>query len=341
MMWNTFVFTIFLFSHRGAAFIRGVWEDPNLPGVTLKQACHKLDCKGHWGNAIPNGQQWIQDGTMSKSGCCGMFGGKCDRCLDPAGVEKLTKTTTCYVQDNKLKGKVDGKCIASGCANLAEGSVVHSPSLGKVYVYLGGTMRHVPSCEMCGRNYCDSANWSANDDCVENFPSGTVFSCNEQCPASTIVGLVLSTQRGPGLVGGCCREDLNRGAGGDDIFLHANRNNGESFRQYGAISDLRLTNGRCEVGYKKLTTCCDGGDLNNNAGGDYIYLCYKEARGFGSYVVDLRLTTSSTCNGGANGWEKVVGSRDGGELNNNAGGEDIYLCMQKTTCLAEDNRRKQ
>jgi len=338
-MWNTLVFSIFLFSHRGAAFIHGqVRNHPDFPGVEITSACHNLDCKGHWANAIPNGQQWIQDGTHSSSGCCDFFVGKCDRCLDPAGVEQLTQITTCYVQGNKLKGKIDGKCIET---EFFDDMCNNDPIL---YCNYYDDLKRV----LCG-GYCTEAHHNV---CRDHFvrwghkeiasgARGAPSCTQQQCPASTIVGLVLSTQRGPGLVGGCCREDLNRGAGGDDIFLHANRINGESFRQYGAISDLRLTNARCENGYRKLTTCCDGGDLNNNAGGDDIFLCYKQAHGLGSYVVDLRLTTSSTCNGGANGWEKVVGSRNGGELNSNAGGDDIYLCMQKTACLAEDNRRKQ
>jgi len=339
MMWNTLVLSIFLFSHHGAAaLIEGIVVDPNLPGVTIRTTCHSRECRGSWGNGVPNGQTWIQDGTQSNIGCC-MFGtGRCVRCLDPKGVETLTKGTTCFVQDNKLMGKIDGKCIANEffddmCNNDPILYCNHYDDLKKVLC--GGFCTAVHH-DACRQHFF---RWGAKE--IASGARGAPSCRPKQCPSSTIVGLVLATQRGPGLVGGCCREDLNRGAGGDDIFLHANRINGESFRQYGAISDLRLTNGRCEIGYKKLTTCCDGGDLNNNAGGDDIFLCYKEAHGLGSYVVDLRLTTSSTCNNGANGWEKVVGSRNGGELNSNAGGEDIYLCMRKQTCLAgDDDRRK-
>jgi len=69
----------------------------------------------------------------------------------------------------------DGQC--PDCVDLAEGSLVHNPSNHYLYIYLEGTKRHVAHCDMCGKNYCLTDSWSANDECVESYPSGPAFSC--------------------------------------------------------------------------------------------------------------------------------------------------------------------
>jgi len=324
MLWSTIVFI--LFSHIPAdALISGVYEDPHY-GHEYRKVCHKDDCKGTWSNPIPDGKRWVDAGTVDK-GCCEFGADRCDICMSPEDAQDLTEKSSCYIQDNKVQGKIQGKCVP----NEAFEKMCNNDAL--LYCNSYDDLRNA----LCG-GYCTEVHEVA---CREHFyfqgpkelgKTRPLPTCKpiiaQQCPASTIVGLHLSNRRGAGLVGGCCREDLNRGvSGSDDIFLHAIRNNGQTFEK--AISDLRLTNRDCPSGYKKLTTCCDGGDLNNNAGGDDIYLCYKEAQHTDSFLVDLRLTNSKTC---PNGWEKVEGTRNGGELNRGAGGEDIYLCMRKQKC---------
>lgn len=156
-------------------------------------------------------------------------------------------------------------------------------------------------------------------------------SLQQECPTSTIVDLYLDTRQGGDVVTGCCANDLNRGAGGDDIYLHAVPNDGDRWDT--AVSDLRLTNTGCPRGWTKVVGCCDGGDLNNNAGGDDIFLCMEQDSGIGSYVTDLYITESRSCR---SGYQKPPGARDGGDLNNEAGGKDIFLCMKKTSCEVPD-----
>jgi hypothetical protein len=118
---------------------------------------------------------------------------KCKDTTDCNGIAYIhTETEGPFYQLRKVSNHIDIDQVCSrdhtewktfvkewACADLPEGSVVHSPSIGGVYVYLGGEMQHVSSCHMCGRNYCKSSIWSVSDDCVESFPSGPAFSCNE------------------------------------------------------------------------------------------------------------------------------------------------------------------
>jgi hypothetical protein len=321
MLWKSIFFVLILQIPADALIINGIYDDPDLMNHKVFKVCHKNSCKGRWD---------IEAGDGGSKGCCMWGAGACTKCIDREAAQDLTEKSTCYVQDNKLQGMIQGKCVPN---KQFENMCSNNPLL---YCNSYDDLRNA----LCG-GHCTEAH---EDVCRKHFyfngakeiGNGRPFpTCKplliQQCPASTIIGLHLSTQRGAGLVGGCCREDLNRGAGGDDIYLHAIRNGGQTFDK--AISDLRLTNRDCPSGYKKLTTCCDGGDLNNNAGGDYIYLCYKESRHDSeSYLVDLRLTNSRTC---PKGWEKVEGSRNGGELNSNAGGENIYLCMRKQKCQTD------
>jgi len=260
------------------------------------------------------------DISKSALGCA-----PCIQCSDfvlKPQCEKYSSSIKCDC--NKFPDSFDDMCNAD--------PIAYCNSYQDLKIALcGGSCNHSHR-EVCLRHFVNNGHKEIYSS--RGLPACTSMPGNDACPASTVVGLNLSTRRGAGLITGCCNEDLNNEAGGDDIYLHAIRNNGKQFNK--AISDLHLTNSNCPYPYKKLVTCCDGGDLNNNAGGDDIYLCYKEARGYEAFIVDLRLTKSRSCDGW-NGWDKVVGSRNGGELNSNAGGDDIYLCMRKQKCFTHDS----
>ena len=70
-------------------------------------------------------------------------------------------------------------------------------------------------------------------------------------------------------------------------------------------------------------------DLNQRAGGRYIYLCASRrpfGRGSAPAVTDVRIQTSSSC---PTGW-KSPATYDGlnGDLNQGAGGKDIFICYK-------------
>ena len=114
-------------------------------------------------------------------------------------------------------------------------------------------------------------------------------------------------------------QDLNAGAGGDDIYLGYKKTDNYN----DAIKGFYLLTGKK---YKDYSTYTTGGrnyyscpanfnkDLNKDAGGDYIYMFYtKDAGSDGTAVTDI--TFNSTKSGS-------VCTKD---LNADAGGADIYM----------------
>ena len=90
-----------------------------------------------------------------------------------------------------------------------------------------------------------------------------------------------------------------------------------------AISELAVIYGGSSsipppAGYTKIPT-----DLNQGAGGDYIYLCYK--RGVGAPVTGIAVTLGqSTSPPGPIAWTRI-----NVDLNRNAGGDYVYLWYTK------------
>ena len=71
--------------------------------------------------------------------------------------------------------------------------------------------------------------------------------------------------------------DLNQGAGGKDIFMCYKTGNSNSGWEAGDLYSVRVVTGKdagCPSGSSRVTAL-DGldGDLNQNAGGSFIYLC--------------------------------------------------------------------
>ena len=82
----------------------------------------------------------------------------------------------------------------------------------------------------------------------------------------------------------------------------------------------------CQDRYGELVSTAD---LNQGAGGRYIYLCASRrpfGRGSAPAVTDVRVQTSSSCPTGWKSPEKFDGLN--GDLNQGAGGKDIFMCYK-------------
>ncbi|MFC9131414.1 hypothetical protein ACFT4A_31875 [Streptomyces sp. NPDC057099] len=77
-------------------------------------------------------------------------------------------------------------------------------------------------------------------------------------------------------------------------------------------------------GYKKVEV-----DLNRNAGGDYIFLCYARDDRH-EPIEDLKVITSSSPNPSPPPGFRRIDT----DLNSNADGSYIYLCERKDVVLA-------
>ena len=120
--------------------------------------------------------------------------------------------------------------------------------------------------------------------------------------------------------------DLNKGAGGKFIYLCYHK---ASYQQTGnnkqCIDSLVVIYGKNTLpppGYIKLPQ-----DLNEGAGGEYVYLCYRLA----NWGNDIAIKDVTVIGGGSSnvpppyGYEKVPG-----DLNKGAGGDFIYVCYSLT-----------
>jgi len=95
------------------------------------------------------------------------------------------------------------------------------------------------------------------------------------------------------------------------------------------VQDVVLAQRRssCPAGYVIADGCCDNGDVNDGAGGKFIYICMKKGFDLSEPVVtELAIRQNR-------GWSgySYIGGRDGlnGDLNEGAGGKYIYLFQRK------------
>jgi hypothetical protein len=120
--------------------------------------------------------------------------------------------------------------------------------------------------------------------------------------------------------------DLNKGAGGKFLYLCYHK---ASYQAYGTnkqcIDSLVVIYGKSTqppAGYIKIPQ-----DLNEGAGGEYVYLCYRLANWADNIAIkDVTVVGGGNSNVPAPyGYEKVPG-----DLNKGAGGDFIYVCYSLT-----------
>lgn len=119
--------------------------------------------------------------------------------------------------------------------------------------------------------------------------------------------------------------DLNKGAGGKYIYLCFHK---ESFHPIGenkkSIDDIVIVYGKDApppAGYTKIPN-----DLNQGAGGDYIYLCYRKV----DYNNVSAIKDVTVIGGGDPNVPPPYGfTKVPGDLNKGAGGDYIYACYSK------------
>ena len=128
---------------------------------------------------------------------------------------------------------------------------------------------------------------------------------------------------------------LNKGASGKYIYLCASRRTAaeDASGSTSAVDDVRIqTSSSCPTGWKSPEKF-DGlnGDLNQEAGGKDIFMCYKTGNSNSGWeagdLYSVRVVTgeNAACPSGSS----RVTALDGldGDLNQNAGGSFIYLCQ--------------
>lgn len=80
-------------------------------GIKYDRACWRDNCMGTRTNPLKRAVQYIEWGLHGK-GCCGSSRGDCDRCVKPDNIVPLIQgASSCYVDNNELKGEVYGDCI--------------------------------------------------------------------------------------------------------------------------------------------------------------------------------------------------------------------------------------
>jgi hypothetical protein len=98
------------------------------------------------------------------------------------------------------------------------------------------------------------------------------------------------------------------------------------------VSDIHLTQSSCKSGYSKISkSAALNGDLNEDAGGYDIWMCQKKVRDKATKGIRTLYLNNviGSCRSGFTGaggewWDGL-----NGDLNEDAGGEDIYLCSSK------------
>ncbi len=144
--------------------------------------------------------------------------------------------------------------------------------------------------------------------------------------------------------------DLNKGAGGADIFMHFSTTAGVSggrsaSRKSNVIGEVKLIGGGAgEISALKANARRNGwtvieSNLNAGTRGDEIYLCYKTTSGK-EYITDLYLSSGGNPVSGTitvDGRTYTLCPNEGGshftgikgDLNSNAGGDDIHIYYTK------------
>lgn len=119
--------------------------------------------------------------------------------------------------------------------------------------------------------------------------------------------------------------DLNRGAGGDYIYLCYHKASFKPMiKNQPGISDLAVIfgeNAQPPAGYEKLPN-----DLNKGAGGEYVYLCFKKCEYNNAEVIkDVRVIGGSSPDVAPD----YLFTKVNGDLNKGAGGDYIYFTYSK------------
>jgi len=128
--------------------------------------------------------------------------------------------------------------------------------------------------------------------------------------------------------------DLNQGAGGYDIWLCFKKGNNNDE----PITDLRIEAFKNEktdcssANWHRITQVSgSNGNLNQGAGGNFIYLCYQKDKD--KDPLDELALTDGACENGM--FAAQTNRRSNGDLNQKAGGKDIYLCVRRAQRICE------
>ncbi|XP_033977245.1 uncharacterized protein LOC117475195 [Trematomus bernacchii] len=113
--------------------------------------------------------------------------------------------------------------------------------------------------------------------------------------------------------------DLNKGAGGKDIFLWYKRGSVAITKvqvSFNSEQDVGLSN----AGYTKINK-----DLNSGAGGSDLFLWSHKGSGeFNTPIVDIKVIAGNDAAMFRLGWERVAC-----DLNREAGGDDIHIWLKR------------
>ena len=132
--------------------------------------------------------------------------------------------------------------------------------------------------------------------------------------------------------------DLNQKAGGKDLWLCVRYST--ISQQDSGITDLRVfaqgssTSGCGPLGwgwYRIRQEQGSNGDLNQSAGGKWVYLCYRKDTGQPP-IEDIKLAEHD-CDSGM--YRITPAGDSNGDLNQSAGGKDIWVCI-KHGCIATE-----
>ena len=127
-----------------------------------------------------------------------------------------------------------------------------------------------------------------------------------------------------GVTGGL-NGDANEGSGGETIYVCTSTD----ARKGAPINGIALTedrNGWCPSGYSRVRrTNGSNGDLNEDAGGKFIFMCAR--RGETNPIQAIFLSEEESC-GGSSDSPKLTHDLNG-DLNQSAGGKDVFVCLER------------
>ncbi|CAB9502337.1 expressed unknown protein [Seminavis robusta] len=114
--------------------------------------------------------------------------------------------------------------------------------------------------------------------------------------------------------------DLNRKAGGKDIYTCVTRN--PLFGEPITHMTLQKDKKKCDSGYQFAGHKSDlNGDLNENAGGKDIYLCYTKSTRKGKPIKEIKIRNKQP----SSNYRATYKDGLNGDLNQSAGGSDIFF----------------
>lgn len=130
------------------------------------------------------------------------------------------------------------------------------------------------------------------------------------------------------LEGNIVNFDLNKGAGGDYIYLGYKTTTDSSKAIRGICADYFTKSNSANITYNKNSYNIIATDLNKGAGGKYIYLYYTMDTGAGAPITGIQYQDNNTFQySNADNYEVVrcVTDNNGMDLNMSVGGHYIYL----------------